>query len=126
MYNSVPVQVDRQWLEEVRNICGEEDMDRIMAQTIALEDNQQATSRDHLYGIEDRVLREGQYANTVRGNVQCIGMYMYIQYTQFCLYMSHPRQLIFLRKSDCLVCAVLLCLVVCLTLLLSSFLLISH
>ena len=78
MYNSVPVQVDRQWLEQVRNICGEEDMDRIMAQTIALEDNQQATSRDHLYGIEDHVLREGQYANTVRGNVQCIGMYIYM------------------------------------------------
>ena len=33
---------------------------------------------------------------------------------------SHPRQLIFLRKSDCLGCAVLLCLVVCLTFL-SSF-----
>ena len=30
---------------------------------------------------------------------------------------SHPRQLIFLMKSDCLDCAVLLCLVVCLTLL---------
>ena len=28
---------------------------------------------------------------------------------------SHLRQLIFLRKSDCLGCAVLLCLVVCLT-----------
>ena len=39
--------------------------------------------------------------------------------------MGLPRQLIFLRKSDCLGCAVLLCLVVCLTLL-SSFLLISH
>ena len=38
---------------------------------------------------------------------------------------SHPRQLIFLRKSDCLGCAVLLCLVVCLTLLASSFLLSS-
>ena len=35
---------------------------------------------------------------------------------------SHPRQLIFLRKSDCLRCAVLLCLVVCLTLLASFFL----
>ena len=40
------------------------------------------------------------------------------------VYESHPRQLIFLRKSDCLGCAVLLCLVVCLTLLASSFLLI--
>ena len=41
---------------------------------------------------------------------------------------SHPRQLIILRKSDCLGCAVLLCLVVCLTLLklASTFLLISH
>ena len=35
---------------------------------------------------------------------------------------SHPRQLIFHRKSDCLGCTVLLCLVVCLTLLASSFL----
>ena len=38
---------------------------------------------------------------------------------------SHPRQLIFLRKSDCLGYAVLLCLVVCLTLL-ASFFLPSH
>ena len=36
-----------------------------------------------------------------------------------------PRQLIFLRKSDCLGCAVLLCLAVCLTLL-ASFSLSSH
>ena len=35
---------------------------------------------------------------------------------------SHPRQLIFLRKSDCLGCAVLLCFVCCLTLLDSFFL----
>ena len=34
---------------------------------------------------------------------------------------SHQRQLIFLRKSDCLGCAVLLSLVVCCFLLLSSF-----
>ena len=39
-----------------------------------------------------------------------------------CGFESHPSQLIFLRKSDCLGCAVLLCLVVCLTLLASSFL----
>ena len=40
---------------------------------------------------------------------------------------SHPRQLIFLTESDCLGCAVLLCLVVCLTLsLLASFFLPSH
>ena len=37
-------------------------------------------------------------------------MYMYMSWVE-----SHPRQLIFLRKSDCLGCAVLLCLV-CLTL----------
>ena len=37
------------------------------------------------------------------------------------LYTSHPRQLSFLRKSDCLGCVVLLCLVVCLTLLASFF-----
>ena len=38
---------------------------------------------------------------------------------------SHLRQLIFSRKNDCLGCAVLLCLVVCLTLL-ASFFLPSH
>ena len=38
---------------------------------------------------------------------------------------SHPRQLFFPRKSDCLGCAVLLCLVVYLTLL-ASFFLPSH
>ena len=48
-------------------------------------------------------------------------MYMYMY-----MYMSHPRQLIFLRKSDCLGCAVLLCLVVCLTLLDSFFLPFHH
>ena len=37
----------------------------------------------------------------------------------------HPRQLIFLRKSNCLGCALLLCVVVCLTLL-ASFFLPSH
>ena len=46
-------------------------------------------------------------------------MYIYIECRGF---KSHPRQLIFLRKSDCLGCAVLLCLVVCLTLLASFFL----
>ena len=41
---------------------------------------------------------------------------------------SHPRQLIFLSKSDCLGCAVLLCHVICTTLLNYFFLpfLISH
>ena len=38
-----------------------------------------------------------------------------------CGFESHLRQLIFLRKSDCRECAVLLCLVVCLTLLASFF-----
>ena len=41
------------------------------------------------------------------------------------MFESHPRQLIFLRKSDCLGCAVLLCFVVCMTLL-ASFFLPSH
>ena len=62
-------------------------------------------------------------------------MYMYVQYIHVversvssveCRgFESHPRQLIFLRKSDCLGCAVLLCLVVRLTLL-ASFFLPSH
>ena len=50
---------------------------------------------------------------------QLLSIYMHM-YTR-----SHPRQLIFLRKSDCLGCAVLPCLVVCLTLL-ASFFLPSH
>ena len=41
------------------------------------------------------------------------------------MFESHPRRLFFLRKSDCIGCAVLLCLVVCLTLL-ASFFLPSH
>ena len=45
---------------------------------------------------------------------------MHNNYTACILYML--RQLSFLMKSDCLGCAVLLCLVVCLTLLASFFL----
>ena len=40
-------------------------------------------------------------------------------------FQSHQRQLIFLRESDCLGCTLLLCVVVCLTLL-ASFFLPSH
>ena len=50
----------------------------------------------------------------------CACMYIFRVHVE-----SHPRQLIFLRKSDYLGCAVLLCLVVCLTLL-ASFFLPSH
>ena len=63
----VRVQVDQQWLEEVGEVCEGEDIDRMMAQAIAMEDNRQVTSRDHLFGIEDRVIREGQYASRLRG-----------------------------------------------------------
>ena len=65
------MQVDQQWLEEVGEACEGEDIDRMMAQAIAMEDSRQVTSRDHLFGIEDRVIREGQYASRLRGNV-CI------------------------------------------------------
>ena len=51
-------------------------------------------------------------------------MYMYI-HVECHGFKFDLRQLIFLRKSDCLGCAVLLCLVVCLTLL-ASFFLPSH
>ena len=56
---------------------------------------------------------------------------LYINVCNRTLYVhaSHPRQLIFSRKSDCLGCAVLLCLVCLFDLacfFLSSFLLISH
>ena len=63
------MQVDQQWLEEVGEVCEGEDIDRMMAQAIAMEDNRKVTSRDHLFGIEDRVIREGQYASRLRGNV---------------------------------------------------------
>lgn len=63
------VQVDQQWLEEVGGVCEGEDIDRMMAQAIAMEDSRYATSQDHLFGIDDSVLREGHYANKVRGNV---------------------------------------------------------
>ena len=49
-------------------------------------------------------------AGPIESHVQCRG------------FESYPRQLIVLRKSDCLGCAVLLCLIVCLTLLASLFL----
>ena len=39
---------------------------------------------------------------------------------------SHPRQLIFIWKSDCLGCALLLCFVVCMTLLVSFFFSLLH
>ena len=72
-----------------------------------------------------------------------MGMYMHVHVVEHSVYgvecrgfESHPRQMgeyvstqtlvigssFFLRKSDCLGCAVLLCLVVCLTLLASLFL----
>ena len=57
----------------------------------------------------------------VRGHVHVQKMYIHV-YTCCHGFESHPRQLIFLRESDCLGCAVLLCLVVCLTLFVSSFL----
>ena len=52
-------------------MCEGEDIDRMMAQAIAMEDNRQVTSRDHLFGIEDRVIREGQYASRLRGMLIC-------------------------------------------------------
>ena len=69
------MQVDQQWLEEVGEVCEGEDIDRMMAQAIAMEDSRQVTSRDHLFGIEDRVIREGQYASRLRGTCTC--MYMH-------------------------------------------------
>ena len=54
-------------------------------------------------------------------------MYMYSVWSIECRgFESHPRQLIFSRKSDCLGCAALLCLVCLFDLALSFFLLISH
>ena len=74
---------------------------------------------------EEVVEREGSWGKgrPVRGGVEsgeCIGEGKWKDNIE-----SHPRQLIFLRKSDCLGCAVLLCLVLCLTLL-ASFCLPSH
>ena len=52
-------------------------------------------------------------------------MYTCIRVVVERLLQLQPKQLIFLRKSDCLGCAVLLCLAVCLTLF-ASFFLLSH
>ena len=74
-------------------------------------------------GTQGLVLQvvELQYVCVSAGTCTCIYMYMR------CGFKSHLRQLIFLRKSDCLGHAVLLCLVVCLTLsLLASFFPPSH
>ena len=49
-----------------------------------------------------------------------------VQSVEYCEFESHPKQFIFLRKNDCLGCAVLLCLVVCLTLLVPSHLSLKH
>ena len=66
--------------------------------------------------IMDNLQRDRETIQRMRGRVGVVSCTMYIT----CGFKSHPRQLIFLRKSDCLGCAVLLCLVVCLTLLASS------
>ena len=50
-----------------------------------------------------------------------IHVYLHLQSVECRGFESHPRQLIFLRKSDCLGCAVLLCLVVVCLILLASF-----
>ena len=74
MYNgTVSFQLDQEWLQEVGGVCEGEDLDRMMAQAIAMETNQQATSNDHLFGIDDRFRREDHYANVVRGGfIQCV------------------------------------------------------
>ena len=48
-------------------MCEGEDLDRMMAEAIALEDKRQATSRGHLFGVDDTILREGHYASTAHG-----------------------------------------------------------
>ena len=89
--------------------------------------------------VDPGIYPRGQYT-TPQTTCTCMCLtvpdYMYRWFTQIYIFAymymymcrglkSHPRQLIFLRKSDCLGCTVLLCLVVCLTLL-ASFFLPSH
>ena len=62
-------QLDQEWLQEVGEVCEGEDLDRMMAQAIALEANKQATARDHLFGIDDRMMREDHFANAFRGEL---------------------------------------------------------
>ena len=71
----------------------------------------------HLYKASQQHTAFNTKVSGPRQSREC--MYMYIECRGF---ESHPRQLIFLRKSDYLGCVVLLCLVVCLTLLASFFL----
>ena len=60
--------------------------------------------------------KQGKATQHTQGSHFSTYMYMHVRGFE-----SHPRQLIFLRKSDCLRCAVLLALFVCLTLLASFF-----
>ena len=68
------------------------------------------TSARPVFSVSGRLM---QHMLTVVHKIECCG------------FESHPRQLIFLRKGDCLGCAVLLCFVVCLVLLASSSFLLS-
>ena len=63
-------QLDQEWLQEVGGVCQGEDLDRMMAQAIALEANQQATAHDDLFGVDDRLLHEDHYANVVKGEIE--------------------------------------------------------
>ena len=84
--------------------------------------------RSHCLVEEDAIHGSGVFQ--LHLSLQCLGVLLQSKSKvniSTCTYgfKSHPRQLIFLRKSDCLGHAVLLCLVVCLTLL-ASFFLPSH
>ena len=61
------VHVDPQWLQTVAEACGEEDLDRVLAQNMFYMNVKQATARDEYVPIEREVVEEGMAANRQRG-----------------------------------------------------------
>lgn len=72
------VHVDPQWLQTVAEVCGEEDLDRVLAQNMFYMNVKQATARDEYVPIEREVVEEGMAADRQRGekrNGVCVCVY---------------------------------------------------
>lgn len=64
------INVDPQWLETVAKACGEENLDRVLAQNVFYMNMRQATARDEYQPIEREVMEEGVAADRQRG--ECV------------------------------------------------------
>ena len=61
------VHVDPQWLQTVAEACGEEDLDRVLAQNMFYMNVKHVTARDEYVPIEREVVEEGMAADRQRG-----------------------------------------------------------